>query len=370
MTVIRNLPLMSFLIMGALGLAAASCKREKEFSYPAPTPVLIEAPAYASSATNEQPDNPLTKEGVVLGRALFFETALSSDGKVACSSCHDPKHGFSDPRRFSIGVDGKVGRRNSMALANLRFEQHFFWDGRSPTLEDQATRPIQDPLEMGMTPLKVEEAVSKIDKYKPMFGKAFGSEEITFTKATKAIAQYVRTLTSFNSKYDQYLLGQYTPKAEELEGMRLFFTHPTPPSSSGPGVRGANCGDCHFAPLLDGRQIGFEGFKNNGTSSYPGDDIGLMEVTHDTADFGKFKIPSLRNIALTAPYMHDGRFETLEEVINHYNNPELAYHPHIDNLIKLGTNERFGSSLDLREEEKQQLLAFLHMLTDTTLASK
>jgi cytochrome c peroxidase len=363
--------LSNYAILLLCGMMALSCKKDKESTkgpegYPAPTPLALENPSYAPGVVNDNPDNPLTIEGVALGRALFFDSTLSKDGTVACVSCHSPQHGFSDPRQFSVGVFGKVGRRNGMALANLRYENHFFWDGRSPSLEDQATRPIQDLSEMGMTPLEVEAAIAKKDSYKPMFGKAFGTEEITFTKATHAIAQYVRSLTSFNSKYDRMQLGTYTPTTEELAGFKLFTQHPYP----GPGIRGANCSDCHFMPLALGAQTGFDGFRNNGTSSEPGDDEGLKEFTHDSADFGKFKVPSLRNIALTAPYMHDGRFNTLEEVIDHYNNPELEYRPFVDPIIVDGSNNRFGGGLSLNEDEKHQLIAFLNMLTDTTLARK
>lgn len=354
---------------GMMSLFALSCKKDGDgkTTYSAATPYVISQPFYAPPTVNDAPDNPLTVEGIALGRALFFDSTLSKDGTVACGSCHNPKFGFSDSATFSRGVFNQHGRRQSMALANLRYESHFFWDGRSPTLEDQATRPIQDLKEMGATPLEVEAAIAKKPIYKTMFGKAFGSEEITFTKATHAIAQYVRSLTSFKSKYDRMQLeGPSVFTADELAGYNLFRTHPLPQQ----GLRGANCGDCHFEPFFAGSPAGFDGFRNNGTSSEPGDDEGLKEVSHDSSDFGRFKVPSLRNIALTAPYMHNGQFKTLEEVINHYNNPELQYRPFLDNIIIAGTNERFGSSLDLNEDEKRQLIAFLHTLTDTTLANR
>jgi cytochrome c peroxidase len=170
---------------------------------------------------------------------------------------------------------------------------------------------------------------------------------------------------SFQTKYDRFLMEKYTPTSEEKLGMDLFFTHPDPFAGLA-GIRGGNCGDCHLQQTLTGRPNGFESFHNTGLAVPGGNEIGLQKVTGLAADFGKFKTPSLRNIALTAPYMHNGRFATLEDVLDHYNSEELFSKPNVDILIQKGTNQKFGQSLMLTEPEKKAIIAFLHMLTDST----
>ncbi len=299
-------------------------------------------------------DNPLTDSGVALGRRLFYEKKLSADNTMSCGSCHKQKFGFADPNQFSVGIDGIAGTKQSMALANLFWQDKFFWDGRSSSLEEQALLPISDPIELHQS---LEAAVGKLQNttyYPKAFYVVFGDSIINSKNLAKAIAQFERALITSNSKYDLYLKNKYTPTEDELNGLNLFLTHPNPEE----GLRGGNCGDCHGGYLTSLR-----GFHNNGLDTEP--DIGLMAVTGNPFDKGKFKTPSLRNIAITAPYMHDGRFSTLEQVLDHYNE-HIQTSPTLDPLIIGASNEKNGKSLKLTNKEKADIILFLKMLTDST----
>lgn len=348
-----------------LAFLLSGCNGKDSNPVPDPSPQKPVFPYYMESSYKEPVDNPSTKEGVALGKALFFEKALSLDRTISCASCHQPGKGFSNGEKVGTGIQNIRGKRNVPGLWNVGFQKLFFWDGRSKSLEEQSLHPIQDPGEMGLSLSEALSRIKSIPTYKSLFQKAFGSEEITIEKMARAIAQFERSLTAFQSKYDRYLQGTYSPTELEQKGIKLFFTHPDPFAGLG-GIRGANCGDCHLANTLMGRQDEYFGFHNTGLSRLGSFEEGLKSITGLEADFGKFKAPPLRNIELTAPYMHDGRFKSLEEVIDHYNSDTLFSQPNLDVLIQQGTNQRFGSSLALRDDEKKALLAFLKMLTDST----
>lgn len=299
-------------------------------------------------------DNPLIEERVLLGEALFRDPNFSKNNTLTCVSCHDPRYGFSDPRRFSIGIHGDPSTRNSMTLLNLAWKHNFFWDGRATSLRQQVLMPIQEHDEMDESLENVAKKISADPHYSPLFAKAFGSAKIDATRIALALEQFVLTLTTYRSKFDLALAGftQLTP--EEQRGFELFMTEYEPRM----GQRGADCFHCHGAPLFTDHQ-----FHNNGLDSGP-EDPGRMKVTGRDADLGKFATPTLRNIALTAPYMHDGRFKTLEEVVDHYSDgvqrsptldPNLAKHP-LDGI-------------SLSPKDKKALVAFLRTLTDTNLPS-
>lgn len=320
-----------------------------------PEPYPLTYPANFGGRVNIPADNPTTKEGVYLGRMLFYEKKLSADNTLSCASCHQQKLAFTDGQAFSTGVDQSLTSRNSMALVNLLWVRNFFWDGRSQSLEDQAVFPMTNPHEMGQS---LEATVKKLQEtkaYPILFKKAFGIETIDADKIRKALAQFERTLISADSPYDRYLAGTYQPTAAELRGMALFEDGPAPER----GVRGANCGHCH-----GGSKTFKELFHNNGLDIEP-KDIGREAISQQTSDKGRFRVPTLRNIALTAPYMHDGRFKTLEEVVNHYNE-HLQESPSLSSFLRGVSNERGGKTLLLNQTEKTAILAFLHMLTDTT----
>ena len=304
-------------------------------------------------------DNPLIEERVALGKALFSETALSRDATLSCASCHVSQSAFADPRRYSLGVHGQTGRRNAMPLLNLAWKTSFFWDGRAPSLRAQALMPIQDHTEMDESLTSV---VAKLtaggaarggarlaNDYPGLFAAAFGSPQITAEKIGLALEQFVLTLTSFDSKFDRAMGGQAKLAADEQRGFELFMTEYVPRT----GQFGADCFHCH-----GGANFSTHGFANNGLDA-DFKDSGRYEVTKKAGDKGKFAVPSLRNVALTAPYMHDGRFPTLEEVVEHYSrgvkrsttlDPNLAKHP--------------AGGLNLSAADKAALVAFLKTLTD------
>lgn len=293
-------------------------------------------------------DNPLLEERVALGKALFHETALSRDATISCASCHVANFAFTDPRRFSLGVRGQKGVRNGMPLFNLAWKTSYFWDGRAPTLRAQALMPIEDHTEMDETLDRVVVKLTENPTYAPLFADAFGSTEITAEKIGLALENFLLTLTAYDSKFDRALGGKATFTDDERRGFELFMTEFDPRT----GQRGADCFHCHGGPLFSDHQ-----FHNNGLP--PGEDAGRFKVTNLESDRGKFATPSLRNVVRTAPYMHDGRFATLEEVVAHYSSgvqrnpsldPNLAKHP--------------DGGLQLSAEDQRALVAFLKTLTE------
>jgi cytochrome c peroxidase len=299
-------------------------------------------------------DNPLTNEGVELGRMLFYDTKLSKDNTISCATCHQQSRAFTDGKVVGEGIRGQKMDRNSMSLVNMLWStSHKFWDGRAANLEDQALQPIENPKEMD---LKLNELLIRLNSdsvYKSKSKSAFNTNEIREEHVAKALAQFQRTLISQDSKYDKFLKGELQLSEQEQRGMQSFFTHPDPSVE----LRGSNCGDCHRNFLTDGFNDGFDGFANNGLEDDENLEDGLYAVTKNPLHKGKFKIPSLRNITLTAPYMHDGRFNTLEEVLDHYNE-NIHMSSTLDILIREASNE-------FREPD-DPIIAFLKTLTDST----
>lgn len=300
-------------------------------------------------------DNPLIEERVTLGEKLFHETALSKDNAISCASCHKRDKAFADPRQYSLGVREQVGTRNAMPLFNLAWKSSFFWDGRAPSLRAQALMPIQDHAEMDESLPNVVTKLAAERAYAGLFAAAFDSPEITPEKIGLALENYLFTLTSFDSKFDRVLRGEEKFSAAEQRGLELFMTEYDPRREQ----YGADCFHCHGGPLFQSQT-----FANNGSDG-AFKDLGREKITGKAADRGKFAVPSLRNIALTAPYMHDGRFRTLEEVVAHYStgvarsatlDPNLAKHP--DGGVPLST------------ADKSALVAFLNTLTDPQFAAR
>jgi cytochrome c peroxidase len=254
-------------------------------------------------------DNPLTIEGVELGKRLFNDPRLSKNNAQSCATCHDYAKAFTDGRPTSIGAMGQTGRRNAMPLMNLAWAKEFFWDGRAKSLREQVLMPIQDAHEMNE---KLDAVVAKLASdrgYAADFKRAFGSTNVTPDRMALALEQYLLTLISQDSKFDRAARKLDKLTTQEQRGLQLFVTEHDPAR----GLRGADCFHCHGGNLFSNHQ-----FINNGLAPQSRDS-GRMEVSGSESDHGKFKVPSLRNVALTAPYMHDGRFATLEEVIDHYN---------------------------------------------------
>jgi cytochrome c peroxidase len=356
-----------------LMLAIASCEdKTPPPSEPAVTPTTpynLQLPSQLPQSVVLPTNNPMTVEGVDLGRKLFYEVKLSSNNTMSCGSCHQQSKAFTDGRTKAIGVDGVAHQRNAMSLVNLLWEPNLNWDGAATGLETQARVPIENPVEMHQ---RLTAGVTKLQQttlYPPLFAAAFGSSTITEENVLKALAQFERTLISSNSRYEKSLLPT-GPKLtqDELKGKVLFFNHPGEGGNA--SARGGSCDHCHngnsflFTSTNFTTPGGATQYFNNGLALST--DLGRFGVTNVAADRGKFRVPSLRNIALTAPYMHDGRFQTLEEVVDHYNE-------HVDantaDPILLVPNPQINGSLGalgLTATEKRQLVAFLRTLTDST----
>lgn len=316
-----------------------------------PHPYTIQLPPTLPDTIPILPENPLTIEGIKLGRKLFYDPILSKDTTQSCASCHNQANAFTDNNKaFSKGIDGLNGNRNSMALFNLAWGNNFFWDGRAKTLEEQAQQPVPNPIEMHLEWIDAECRLNNDKLYRIDFYKAFGTKTITQQLVGNAIAQFERTLISGTSPYDLAATpGSGVELSDEaLLGYELFFTE------------GGDCFHCHGNPKL------FTDFAyhNNGldyTDNFNGFlDLGLGKQTQVQTDNGKLKTPSLRNLAFTAPYMHDGRFATLNQVLDHYSEG-IKNSPTIDPVIKA----TFPNGLHLTEPEKSAILAFLATLNDT-----
>ena len=335
-------------------LAFSSCKKDQvniiELSE---TPYALQLVNGTLPQADLPIENPLTVEKFELGRALFYSTSLSLDNSISCASCHIQSQGFSDPSTFSAGVNGTLGSRQSMALVNLAWNSNgFFWDGRAELLSHQVLMPIQDQKEMKETLEHVCFKLMQDQEMKDRFSRAFGSWVITPDHIAKALEVFLLALVSDNSKYDRYLMGLETLTDSEERGRVLFFGEYNP---FFPDISGADCAHCHA-----GNNFENDDYVNNGLDTDADFvDFGRELVTGSIADRAKFKIPTLRNIALTAPYMHDGRFNTLEEVVEHYNN-NIENSSTVDPAIQ-GTNQ---TGLMLDAQEKEDLVNFLKTLTD------
>ena len=302
---------------------------------------------------NTPDDNPITDAGATLGRVLFYDVRLSRNQTVSCASCHRQEHGFSDPRPRSIGFAGEPTDRNSMTLSFARYDRtrRFFWDIRARTLEDLTLEPIQDPVEMGMTLGELEARLEATAFYPDLFAEAFGTPEVTSGRVARALSQFVRSIVASNSRYDaareaeEELFGRPLAglTAQENRGLELFF---------GEG----QCEQCHSGDMFMGN-----GPTNNGLDSTFTD----TGVSGRGRGRGAFKTVSLRNIELTAPYMHDGRFATLEEVVDHYSTG-VRISPTLDPRLSRGGRPIRPAFTD---DERAALVAFLRTLTDTTLTT-
>ncbi|MBN8733038.1 MAG: cytochrome-c peroxidase [Acidobacteria bacterium] len=309
---------MSCTVLAADGLPARARSRGTELppaSKGIPTGKTIPLPSALGLPPVSYPgNNPPTAETVALGRKLFFDPILSRDNSISCASCHDPEAAFSDARRFSPGVGEQLGNRQAMTILNAVYHQTQFWDGRSLTLEQQAEGPIQNPIEMASSLTGVERKLAASPEYVALFAQAFGPGRITYPLVTKALAAYERTLVSGNSPFDRYYYGgDKTAMSESaIRGMKFFMDRT---------LESPNCISCHnineaFATFTEPR------FHNTGvaydTATGAFQDLGRTLVTEERKDTGAFKVVTLRNIALTAPYMHDGSMKTLEEVVDFY----------------------------------------------------
>ena len=312
----------------------------------------------SASMDNEPADNPVTDDGATLGRVLFYDVDLSQNRTTACASCHQQAHGFADPEALSFGFEGGLTGRHSMGLSNARFYDrgHFFWDERAETLEDQVLMPLQDATEMGMT---LEEVVARVEEqgfYAELFEAAFGDSKVSSDRIARALAQFVRSLVSASSRYDVAranaasrfaVFPEFSPA--ENRGKQIFY-------GDGNGPPGA-CGGCHIGEVMS--QLVF--FNNGLDSEADSTDLGAFETTPLPPFLAAFKAPSLRNIAVRPPYMHDGRFDTLAQVVDHYSEG-IQLHPNLGPGLR--TPDGQPVQLNLSPQDKLALIAFLETLTD------
>ncbi len=283
-------------------------------------------------------DNPYTAEKAELGRLLFFDKRLSADNTVSCGSCHVPQHAFAEPATFSKGIHGQLTARNAPSILNRAYGLAQFWDGRAATLEEQAKIPIAGPGEMGNSLEACASTVRGIAGYRTWFANAYGSDDVTIDRIAMAIATFERTVLSGNSPYDRFIAGDKTAlAADQLRGMKLFF-------------RKTKCDRCHEGPNFTTNS-----FHNTGVGAdKPQPDEGRYAVTHDPKDWGAFKTPSLRNVAETGPYMHDGSLKSLEDVIEFYDR---------GGVLNKNLDPEMMKPLKLTRDEKADLVAFLRALS-------
>lgn len=349
---------LSLLTITSLGFSSCTpeicetCRPEKgsESSFK-PTKYQLQIPEGFPEPTIPA-DNQLTIEGIELGRKLFYDPILSGDQTQSCASCHTQQFAFSDSElQFSTGIDGTQGDRNAMQIINAAWGESFFWDGRAASLEAQALGPVPNPIEMHLDWWEAEERLNDHTEYPNLFKKAFGTETIDSMLVAKAIAQFERTLISGNSRYDEFLASGLEPNQfftpAEFEGYIIFNTET------------GDCFHCHGSVLTTDQL-----FHNNGLDENT-IDPGLGGFTGLSTDMGLFKTPSLRNIEFSAPYMHDGRFTTLEEVVEFYSFGVQADSPNIDPLMKKANQ----GGLNLTASERASLVEFLKTFSDTEFLS-
>ena len=336
-------------------------KKKDEITNSPFIPIIPEGFSSSDFFKNIPVDNPLTVKGVELGRMLFYDPILSKDGSISCNSCHHLNNSFSDNKKFSLGVNNTPGIINAMPLINLAWSSSFFWDGRATSLEQQAIEPILSVIEMHETSANVIEKLKNHADYPNKFKNAFGGGEITFERLTKALAQFQRTLISGNSRWDVLLnaikssetLDSAFLKAglnqNEIAGFQLFKTEQ------------AECFHCHDTHLGTSNL-----FEDNGLNENT-DGTGHGAVTGNPNDDGKFKVPTLRNIRLTAPYMHDGRFKTLEEVVEFYSS-DMKNSKNLNTFLQDDAQGSEGG-LGLSPIQQKNLIAFLELFSDTTFVN-
>lgn len=306
---------------------------------------------------NTPESNPTTDHGATLGRVLFYDKALSANSTASCASCHTQANGFASP--VSVGFNGESTRRHTMGLTNARFylRGRFFWDERAETLEDQVIQPFFDPIELGLSPGELISAVEAQPYYAALFSNAYGDPAPTLDKIAMSLAQFVRSIVSIDSPYDQGREQVASPfsafpnfTALENDGKSIFFT--------------TGCSSCHVSEAFVGA---IEGPTNNGIDTVSADDLGAFETFGDQDSLGTFKVPSLRNVEVTGPYMHDGRFGTLEDVIEHYSSGINQDHPNLGLALIEPEGRRVGNKFG--SYSKNALVAFLKTLTDSELLS-
>ncbi len=325
------------LVLLLIGILVGACTEKASNE-----PVVFQKPSNFPTPVYNFDKNPITTEGFALGKALFNDPILSRDNSISCAECHNQNYAFTHHGHdLSHGIENRKGTRNSLPIQNLAWQKEFFWDGGVGDVDFVPLAPIENPLEMDEQIGKVLEKLRKTQYYPAQFKKAYGSSDITTQGFLKALSQYMLSLVSANAKYDQYLRKEATLTPDESAGLTLF---------------NAKCAACHTGILFTDQS-----YRNNGLVIQDGgDDVGRGRITEKKEDYYKFKVPSLRNVEVTKPYMHDGRFYTLEAVLDHYVTG-VQQTPNLDPLLQ----QNVSLGIPLTATEKKQLVAFLKTLTDT-----
>ncbi|MFN4299082.1 MAG: cytochrome-c peroxidase [Thermaurantimonas sp.] len=321
-------------------LIFVSCQKDI-LKDPEQNELTLDIPSYFPTPRYKFEQNRLTRNGFELGRKLFYDPILSADSSISCGTCHAQVHAFADHNQsVSTGVFGRIGTRNALPTFNLIFAPFFHWDGGINHIEMQPTAPLLNHDEMDISMAEALRRLRNHPEYPGLFKKVFGTSEISARDFLYALTQFQGAIISANSKYDRYLQGKAQLTADELAGLKLFEKH---------------CATCHSGAL----QTDYA-FRSNGLE-WNGKEEGRYHITLDSADFQKFRTPSLRNVTLTRPYMHDGRFNSLQAVLDHYadlgkNKPAPPF-----------TDPKLKNGLPLSEDDKEKIITFLHTLSDFSL---
>ena len=326
-----------------------SCSADDNYtSIPADRPYDFEIPSNFPDLQQDIANNYPTQNGVALGQKLFYDSRLSKDNTISCSFCHEQSSAFTHHGHdFSHGINNQIGTRNAPSIQNMAFQKEYFYDGASNSIEMLSIVPIHNPLEMDETLPGIAKKLKQDAAYIRMFKGSFENEQISSANILKALAQFMTVMISADSKYDKYVRNEAggTFNTQESQGLHLFQN---------------NCASCHATDIFTDNS-----FRNNGLPPNPNlNDLGRSTVTGFPYDRYKFKVPSLRNVALTAPYMHDGRFGSLESVLNFYSNG-MQNTPNIDTLMQQHT----ALGIPLTQAEKEDIIAFLKTLTDEKFIS-
>jgi cytochrome c peroxidase len=333
--------IMKYLLIFTISLLLFSCKKESNNQVQVSWAGL-NFPKHFPPPVYDMKDNPVTKAGFELGRKLFYDPILSRDNTISCASCHNQGSAFTHHGHdISHGIEDKIGRRNSLPIQNLLWQKSFFWDGGVHNIDLIPVNAITNPVEMDESLQNVISKLKNDAKYRGLFKNAFGSEEINSTRFLQSLSQFMSMLISNQSKYDKYLIGEEILTTQEMEGKKVFTS---------------KCGNCHSGVLLTD-----ESFRNNGVSNDFTYDKGRYEISLFPEDIGKFKVPSLRNVTITGPYMHNGIYETLEQVLNHYTS-NIKDSPTLDPILKNNGKNK----IEISDSEKESIIIFLKTLEDRT----
>lgn len=321
-------------------LGIESCKKDPDLTQ-SPNAIRFTVPDGWPAPFYNFANNTVSKDGFELGRRIFYDTRLSRDNSISCGSCHQSFTAFAHADHIvSHGIDGLLGTRNSPSLFNLAWNKSFFWDGGVNHIESQPPAPISNPVEMDEDLTEVVTRLSADADYRDRFEKVFGTSEVNTQRIMRALAQFMGAMVSANSKFDQSLRGEAVLSPQEQSGLIVFQS---------------NCATCHPAPLFTDEEL-----HNNGLPVTAVNDSGRARITHLAEDLQKFKVPSLRNLGFTPPYMHDGRFRTLDEVLDHYGSG-IVITPSLD--------PRLSSGITLTVQQREDLKSFLVTLNDSSFVS-